>query len=354
MSLSAIKKSKLQSVFEEESTVLGTGEETTFSLNSSTVPTYEEFTKKTNLYHTPKTNLYLNSTQVTTLVTDDESDEETIFIPNNKNKNTPLKNPQLDKVKGILGSDKTPKLNKQDSPSKSLLKIVLSPTKLTTPKSSKKLQLQLDSTGDDEYIMCKDNLVQTSFIDQSVVNTVINDSIEIIEINEPLKTNFNSYRDNSNTKEFNLHLSLSNSDDDIKEIKQIETPPLGRLTFNQNDNNVTVRRKTNIRSSINNTKNSKKRVSICGQALSDDVFNIDDTIIDQFDNEQDHKKGLLCSIVESSDEIEPNERNSVFSSTKILSNKTNTKSNSPPSRADVSSSDNDDAYEKCNLILCLF
>ena len=47
------------------------------------------------------------------------------------------------------------------------------------------------------------------------------------------------------------------------------------------------------------TLKSKKRISICGNAFSDDVFKIDDTIIDEYENELDYKSGRLINVNET-------------------------------------------------------
>ena len=54
------------------------------------------------------------------------------------------------------------------------------------------------------------------------------------------------------------------------------------------------------------TKTNKKRVSVCGDGLSDDVLQIDETILDEYENELDLKKGKLFVIDESNIELDTN------------------------------------------------
>ena len=55
---------------------------------------------------------------------------------------------------------------------------------------------------------------------------------------------------------------------------------------------------------------SKKRVSMCGEELSEVILNIDETIMDEYENEQDQKKGRLFVLEESSAEKETNSSSS--------------------------------------------
>lgn len=95
----------------------------------------------------------------------------------------------------------------------------------------------------------------------------------------------------------------------------------------------------------NNTKtNSKKRVSVCGQTFSDVVLNIDDTILDEYENELDHKSGKIFTLHESSiekDMINPNSQ--VLSSTKarIIEEEEKQEENDEE--------DSSDEMEKCNI-----
>jgi hypothetical protein len=110
-------------------------------------------------------------------------------------------------------------------------------------------------------------------------------------------------------------------------------------------------------------KASKKRISICGDGLTENVLNIDDTVIDQFDNELDHKSGKLFTLSDTALGEELRVSN-MLSSTKMsndcssLSKKSNSiisntgkssKSNPPPVNLRVikESSSDDDQYERC-------
>ena len=46
-------------------------------------------------------------------------------------------------------------------------------------------------------------------------------------------------------------------------------------------------------------KTNKKRVSVCGDGFSEDVLEIDETILDEYENELDLKKGKLFTVDES-------------------------------------------------------
>ncbi|RNA14527.1 hypothetical protein BpHYR1_003717 [Brachionus plicatilis] len=324
----AFKKSNLMSLFEEEDNT-PKPEESTF-LNSSTVPTYEEFTKKTSKKFL--SNRYLNSTQGfsrLSIVTDDESDEETtdkFNSPSKKNildllKSESFKTPsKLDKL------DSFPKSSRLNTPKMTLLgtpTLINSPFR--TPKTAVKTHLNESS---DEYGFYENKLVQTSFESigelgsESDADKIIEDSI--IELPNEIKKNFDlsSLKDNSSVKEFNLRLSSSSgaasSEPDTK--KNSLSPPRSPQVLKIIDANVTHRKKNPNRVPTKPNSNTKKRVSICGQALNDDVFNIDDTIVDQFDNEIDQKKGLIYSIIEIKDEESSTDiiqASSVFSSTKL-------------------------------------
>lgn len=366
-------KSKLLSLFEEDNTQRI--EESTF-LNSSTVPTYEEFTKKTT--KSPFSNRHLSSTQGISrlsIFTDDESEEET-FV-----KSPIAKNPIINQVKKAE-IFRTPNKREDSFPFNSTKqKTILTPilgtisrtpklinSPVRTPRTIKKVSAD---DSDDEYGFYSNKQVQTSFassVDLEIDNksddeNIIEDSIMFIEPDKKSKScaDFNSYRDN--TKSFNLRLSSSSgtnhSESDTNSKKDSLSPPFRPAPLSIIDANVTQRKKNPNRVTIKpnkNTKNSKKRVSICGQALSDDVFNIDDTVIDQFDNELDHKKGLLCSILESNDDYEngfsaSSQRKSVFSSTKVVfENLVEEQSETDNYNKETSSSKSDDAFKKCKFI----
>lgn len=61
---------------------------------------------------------------------------------------------------------------------------------------------------------------------------------------------------------------------------------------------------------------AKKRVSVCGSELfSDEVLSIDDTILDEYENELDHKSGKIFTLHESSIEKDFGASRRVLSST---------------------------------------
>lgn len=72
---------------------------------------------------------------------------------------------------------------------------------------------------------------------------------------------------------------------------------------------------------------------MCGQTFSDDVLNIDDTILDEYENELDYKSGKLFTLTESKIEKDLVDRkDGVLSSTAKTAGKDETSS---------------DEFEKC-------
>lgn len=354
----AFKKSNLMSLFEEEDNATKT-EDSTF-LNSSTVPTYEEFTKKTSKNFL--SNRFLNSTQGLSrlsIVTDDESDEETTEQFKSFAKNSLVDSWKKDSMKTPSKLDRLNCLTKSNILNTPKMTFVGTPTivnsSLRTPKTATRT---LNETND-EYCFYENKQIQTSFSSteeldsQSDDGKIIEDSI--IEIPKEVETNKEFLEENSNVKdnEFNLRLSSSSgaasSEADSKKNSMSPVRDLEELQIA--DVNVTQRKKNPHKVSVKSSTNSNKRVSICGQALNDDVFNIDDTVVDQFDNELDHKKGLIYSIIEINEEnsiIELSQPSSLFSSTKL--NVDQTKQSYRNSQKSCSS----DEEEKGKVILKLF
>ena len=105
-------------------------------------------------------------------------------------------------------------------------------------------------------------------------------------------------------------------------LVKADSPPDNTSNFN----NITVRRsgikntsknhhnqsKKHSRLSITSgkyvsvSKTNKKRVSVCGEGFSEDILQIDETILDEYENELDLKKGKLFIIDESDIEKDTN------------------------------------------------
>lgn len=65
-----------------------------------------------------------------------------------------------------------------------------------------------------------------------------------------------------------------------------------------------------------NKSSTKKRVSVCvSELFSDEVLSIDDTILDEYENERDHKSGKIFTLHESSIEKDFGASRRVLSST---------------------------------------
>ena len=301
------------------------------TLDTSTVPTYEEFITKT----TKKNNLnkfLLNSTHANTtavldggLVTDDdssceESNDENDYQPKFVSKNTPKVSKIAENEENMLlksfdrmnlvRNDKTPSASLARS-QKATPKNIYSPSLLNknskliqqnhlTPKSLLKINSPYRGTDSAEYVAHACISTQTSFIESP---KVIDDSIIEISPNQSSK-NFSNRDDNEMTTGSNLILRLSSS----------STSPCHESNELSNFNNITVRRSgikkttkrplTKRRLSITSGKyvsvsKTNKRVSVCGEGFSDDVLQIDETILDDYENALDHKKGKLFVIDES-------------------------------------------------------
>ena len=104
------------------------------------------------------------------------------------------------------------------------------------------------------------------------------------------------------------------------------------MTCNNNNNNLS-----------HHGGGKMKRVSICGEAFSDNVLKIDDTIIDEYDNELDHKSGKLVNLDETNiDAIRDN-------SFKLKINKNDREYTSIDKKKVPSSSSDDDKFEQCKF-----
>lgn len=267
-------------------TLTGSADEST--LDSSTVPTYEEFLKKsrTKLLPPPSTLTQIRE-PVINLVTDDESsnssesddDNETIIKPK----------PALMPIKPALVINKTPVKS-------------LSPCK--TPRTANKT----DSRP--EYVYYNDKTAQTSFNSPDVVNDTVNESPE--------------------------------PQPDFEKIKQKNLSQFGLSNVTMRKNNTSSRK-------------SNKRISICGDGLSENVLNIDDTIIDQFENEQDYKSGKLFTMTEEDIEKDLLSSTKVCGSFKLFldEDEEEEKEKTVKTKKKESSSD-DDRFETCNLFISAF
>lgn len=350
-------------------------------LDNSTVPTYEEFTTKTNSQKSKQCNAFnkqlLNSTEASyALVTDDDSSNDenddlskkfdNLSLLNKKKETKPMSTPVASKnylTNNNLLVNKspyvTPKVNDNDKfklrllQDKSLQKsvhftpkaVVSSPATQNTPRSTKKsnelgnsfeyvahnnqnLQTSFASTHNDENSAAIDSIIE--IVDSSVDSKneskdfMQNASVaeEVVEAQsvgvsamgasmlEPImmKPKNPVAKGSSSAADFFLHLSSSSeSNSPIFE----DSPP---------KNNVTMRKRESKRDSkrlsvttgrfVSVKTTSKKRVSMCGEELSEVILNIDETIMDEYENEQDQKKGRLFVLEESSAEKETNSSSS--------------------------------------------
>jgi hypothetical protein len=382
-------------------------------LNSSTVPTYEEFTKKTNsnqLYDHTKfkkyrrsSHRYLNSTEgmVDGLLTDDESQESDKTsesdssdedILSNKNQPKPLI-PKPDYKIYIKSSTTSSNTNsrstsasendakKEPQPLLLLKQIQNTPTladrfknldtpsrKNCTPNKPIKQIQQTPSSAcsnkSNEYCIydCKDT--QTSFASSQEQNAkynyinsnnsdlIVNESQEKENIENQNIKNSKNITDEITEISNNFRLKLSSSSSSVGSLGDKDDDYFRKKNYSSVLNNVTVR-KTRKKSSMFNSKNipnnnnnsshygggKMKRVSICGEAFSDNVLKIDDTIIDEYDNELDHKSGKLVNLNETNiDAIKANEnKQKQILEEKPIKHK----------KKILSSSSDDDKFEQC-------
>jgi hypothetical protein len=332
------------------------------TLDTSTVPTYEEFitktTKKDNLNKFLLNSTHANATVVDGLVTDDDSssgdesnDEndhmskfvvapqlttpKTARIISENEENLLLKSfNKMNLVKGrenktpsspltkTLSKNQTPSIANVNSPllinKHSKLLMHNSPF---TPKNLMKNSPRRQ-TDSDEYIAHACISTQTSFV-ETPLKVIVDDSVIEISPNQSLKYNASKNVSNESgggerTTASNFVLRLSSS----STSPQPDSPPDNTSNFN----NITVRRsgikntsknhhnqsKKHSRLSITSgkyvsvSKTNKKRVSVCGEGFSEDILQIDETILDEYENELDLKKGKLFIIDESDIEKDTN------------------------------------------------
>jgi hypothetical protein len=180
-----------------------------------------------------------------------------------------------------------------------------------------------------------------------------------------------SYRDedqslnnNDQTIDDNIDEQLENSHSIFEIIS--DTDQSDDNNDNEHDSNKIETR--NISSSLSRSKRKSKRVSICdgGRSFnSSDKIRLDDTNLDDSDNEDDFKKGRIVTILESpndsnSDSEETNQNSlsvqlsktiNVSSSSEDSSDNddaaTQPKKVSPGRKNYKTSSDSDDRFEKC-------
>ena len=328
-------------------------DESTF-LDNSTVPTYEEFTVKSKTPLKKNTNAiqrYMNSTEASCILTDDESiEEETakvddpigeitnsinsltmksrIFGANMINsKNSPFK-----ETLPYSNRNETPTLlrTKQyfPSPSSTLLRTITlknTPTKpkepvtptysvtpsfkdtpcrinasnnqkstVTTSNTNKINQILLDESND--YVIYSNKITQTSFVFQEESFHSKRSSGSVIFLNDSIEDEF---VDEEKKEEEKPQIIVNNSSDEYF------SPKLNGSNIYKELAHVTQRKK---RYSIVKV-NDKKRVSLmCGENMNKETIRIDDTILDESENESDIKKGriLYVSAVEEPDDYEIN------------------------------------------------
>lgn len=300
-------------------------EEESTCLDASTVPTYEEFIKKSSQKNKPKKNhqhsflrtrtkkfSLLNSTEAcTSLLTDDESSQDDFIL----DITATINNLELkDKIitNSINNNNKTPLVKQHDEHQKenqtpvrpnSLLRLPLetAPPKLLTSRiHATNASPKLNESH--EYIFYYNKLTQTSFVfDETSKNSsrepsiiVLNDSIEDLE--EESDTKKNEQTNDTVAKQLVLNISSSSSSE--------ATPQINK-DFLDKLNNVTLRktnRKSLRRSVLITDEYNKKRVSICGDGMTREQLRINETILDESENESDAKKGLIYSLYESAEE----------------------------------------------------
>lgn len=172
-------------------------------------------------------------------------------------------------------------------------------------------------------------------VEESHSVIIINDSIDEEEQQKP-SNNENEVTTNDN---FKLKLStLSIIDEDETSI--VEENPMPKTTAKKLS--FVINEETKPRRS----KTCKKRVSICGEGFSDDVLQIDDTIIDEYENELDHKSGMLFTLVES--QIERDLANSTNSKPGVLSSTKMSKIHEEDSEENSS-----DELENCTIFFMI-
>jgi hypothetical protein len=369
-------------------------------LDNSTVPTYEEFLTKTNKPVIPDASLASIMTQ-TLVISDNQmsnngshSNNECSSQSSNRmfNKNS-LSNTVNATLTGnsLVTDDETDsedngmiKINEkitsyQDKPSLELQMVKLTQTPnriLATPIKRNETPVRMKLTprirqeeqskrtqpnSPCEYVIYDNKIAQTSFamslsyVDSDETNSeyeddklkeeknhdelIINDSIENLSENTTNraveKANCNQI-EQTKFESFKLHLS----DDSDHNANQMQNRSNNSVKRNYDESHVTMR-KSRTRNLKTNKRNNK-RVSICGDHLSENVLKIDDTIIDEYDNELDFKNGNLVSLGEST-AIEP----SAFAKTEPSCSST-INNETKQRKEDIHSSSSEDRFEQCN------
>lgn len=323
---------------------------TTF-LNNTGVPSYDEFSRENVAVKKPWF-------QIAHLLTDDESDDddddETTII-NRKRNFKIIASPAVEKRPPLINiqSPKTPKTPQ--------------PTRFPHPKfqfqSVDQKSRHTDKTSKStaaspDYVLCAHKETQTSFsvepnrapspisalASKLETQIVIDDSLEdspekqthkaensIIVINDSLEEEKSRPQTSMTTTNLLLRLSssstssLSSNEANDKVKKEAED-----VTMRKNSKSKVsflvpdppppppVTSPKPRRNNTSRKSNAKKRVSVCGQTFTDVVLSIDDTILDEYENELDHKSGKIFTLHEESIEKDFGDRNRVptLSSTK--------------------------------------
>lgn len=337
-------------------------------LDNSTVPTYEEFTTKTKTKVKKKKSIlrkklgYLNSTEASCLVTDDETDndEDENFSPtideltntinslDIKNQNTLIFNNNhlnINKVQqqhqpfkiiqsnfnskeNLLVIKDTPeKLNNYDTPLKNVVKpstriltgtappkmvtsslfqntasiksitptVYRSPASVYSPSTNK-------LNDSNEYVFYYNKITQTSFVFSSADESNKKSSKEpsVIVLNDSIEED----SDNESTTYSNQIMKKLVISQTCSSCSSSPTSPQISAEILDKLNNVTLRRSNK---SINETRkslipNKSKRISICGDGMSKEQLRINETILDESENESDYKNGRIYSLYESASE----------------------------------------------------
>jgi hypothetical protein len=296
------------------------------------------------------------------LVTDDETDsEDNGMIPK---------------------SEKRPSYQQQPKQGFQLLKLTQTPSRtLTTPIKRIETPVRMTQTprlrqeescrqrtqpnSPCEYVIYDNKIAQTSFalsvsyVDDDQANSedeydkenkeehhgelIINDSIENLSETAPNRTDEHvtcNQIEQTKFESFKLHLSDESDHNTNQMANRSINNSMGR---NYDESHVTMRK--NRTRNVKTSKRNNKRVSICGDHLSENVLKIDDTIIDEYDNELDFKSGKLVSLGESTAIEQPVEPNSQPSYSLATNNEVKKR------KEDVHSSSSEDRFEQCNSML---
>jgi len=367
------------------------------------VPTYEEFLTKTNKPVIPDASLASIMTQ-TLIISDNQtckSSSQTNNDCNSQNSNYSFKSNAANTVNATLTGnslvtdDETdsedngmiPPINEkkpsyhQEKPKQAiqLLKTTQTPSRaITTPIKRSETPVRMIQTprlrqeehckrtqpnSPCEYVIYDNKIAQTSFalsvsyIEDDEENSesekpeeqqdgdddgelIINDSIEPLTDNTTNRTNEHvtcNQIEQTKFESFKLHLS-DESDHNAHQMQNRSNPD--STTRNYNESHVTMRK--NRSRNVKTSRRNNKRVSICGDHLSENVLKIDDTIIDEYDNELDFKSGKLVSLGESTALEQTTEANTEPSH--MLSSNKDIKKR----KEDVHSSSSEDRFEQCN------